>query len=87
MSGRERTRHDDPDELPEGPLDPWTGLPGIDRPTNITPMGQIEQYGLFADGLNRLRRGNDSSWRRALVPLGLGIVVVLLLLVALGLVT
>jgi len=68
-----RRRPDGPN--PTGPIDPWTGLPDTGRPSGITPMGQVDQIGLFADGL---RRGPESVPRnkRWLVNLGVALVTV-----------
>ena len=68
----------DPDEL-DGPLDPYTGRPGR-RPLHITPMGQVDQYGLVADGVSRTLRGRNTGWRRVYVPVGLALSVVVMLI-------
>jgi hypothetical protein len=68
-----RRRPDGPN--PTGPIDPWTGLPDTGRPSAITPMGQVDQIGLFADGL---RRGPESVPRskRWLVNLGVALITI-----------
>lgn len=72
MSRHDR-RHHEP-EPGDGPLDPYTGLPGS-RPNPSTPIGQIQQAGLMADGVRRLRDGRTTGWRHLVVPLGLLLVV------------
>lgn len=67
---RHPDEHDD-DEI-DGPIDPYTGRPGT-RPLHITPMGQVDQYGLFADGVTRTLRGGNTGWRRVYVPVGLAL--------------
>lgn len=55
---REQRRHP---ELPgDGPLDPYTGLPG-ERPSPITPAGEVDQMGLIADGILRERESARTS--------------------------
>ena len=79
MSRRGRRRGAVPP--PTGPLDPWTGLPG-ERSSGLTPRGQVEQLGLFADGVTRnagVRRGA----RRTIARVALWLVVIA---VAVGLV-
>jgi hypothetical protein len=63
----------DDDEL-DGPIDPYTGRPGT-RPLHITPMGQVDQYGLVADGVHRTLHGRNTGWRRIYVPVGLALLV------------
>ena len=70
---------------PTGPIDPWTGLPG-ERQSAYTPMGQVEQYGLLADGLRRdpsTRRG----YRRGIASIGLWLVLLAALVGIVGFVS